>query len=576
MLRNLSKEYPNNEKIELHTVIQRLKSNDSQWEELRIGNILINPKTVHTGCGYSYVVSIFTDDALIELAEAVKMNKTIQKMTFTGLGCSTISMECTEQGISAIAEAFKDHPMLESIYVDFLHCKDQAIYFQFFNCLFGTANIKNFMCRIKLENNELMDQFSMALSQKNCLEYIFIEGNIKSEYRYSEATLLALANSLSRQRNLKELKLSYLNLNDEGILHISNALVENKIRSIQSLTLNKCDITDDGMKWINRILRMQHHVVKLNLSGNKFGVTGVTELTSILLLLKNLQELSLSDVELGAELLKILVSAWLGDSQFSITKFDMSSNPFNNDSAAFLIELIQKSMTLKSLIVNFCDITNEHIHEMAAILSNPNQCRLEYFYMGGNQLINKEICHTLITAVKMNENILGLYPPGGSSKELRHALACNGHNKLARYLASQQKFVNAAIELGNLFYSLPDENNKEMPHVSILPIEIILSIIMHCGERTLGMDERNIHNCASLVLNNFSKRRKLINDGEYNPTNANDLKKWWSQSQGEAPNHFTIFRHVSRKIKIDDCILDKEPQQKKPTPARRQQRCNLM
>ena len=113
------------------------------------------------------------------------------------------------------------------------------------------------------------------------------------------------------------------------------------------------------------------------------------------------------------------------------------------------------------------------------------------------------------------------------------------------YHRSQQIFINAVIELSNIYYA--SIKDIEKPHLSMLPVEVLLLIMFECGKGTLGMSNSDILQCSELILENFSVRRDLIQKGEYNPKleldkhtkiskTSKEIWKWWSQSTRDEEN----------------------------------------
>ncbi|KAA0701758.1 NACHT, LRR and PYD domains-containing protein 10 [Triplophysa tibetana] len=92
----------------------------------------------------------------------------------------------------------------------------------------------------------------------------------------TEEGCVALTSVLrSNPSHLRHLDLSDNNVGDSGVKLISTVL-ENPLCKLETLSLSRCNITDEGCVALTSALRSNpSHLRGLDLSGNKFGVTGV-------------------------------------------------------------------------------------------------------------------------------------------------------------------------------------------------------------------------------------------------------------------------------------------------------------
>ncbi|XP_048025520.1 uncharacterized protein LOC125254758 isoform X12 [Megalobrama amblycephala] len=172
---------------------------------------------------------------------------------------------------------------------------------------------------------------------------------------------------------LRELNLSEHELVDRNVNQIT-ALLKDKHCKLNTLMLNNNSITAEGCAALTSAFNSNpSNLIKLDLSGNKLGNSGMEK---ICLLLKNtqcrLERLKLRDCGLTEESCSALATVLRSNS--SLKELDISNNNLQDSGVKKLQNALENTnCTLKKLRLSDCSITEEGYKALASALrSNPS------------------------------------------------------------------------------------------------------------------------------------------------------------------------------------------------------------
>jgi hypothetical protein len=333
---------------------------------------------------------------------------------------------------------------------------------------------------------------------------------------------MAFARGFSN-KTMSSLKINYLSLGNKGINYLIEQLT---LTELKHLTFSGCRFTSDAFPLWNELFA-GNKLLSLDLSGHSLFTAEAQQSMAFLHCFPGLQKLSLRGTGIEANTLRQLVT--LLTMNRSITALDISQSKLDLTCMHYLKELIEAKTSLKRLGMDFCNINDEQIATLYPTLNNPQLCHLQQISFSGNQKLSATTYNSLLSILK-NNFYLGKISPPLHYPQLRVA------TKLHK-IRKQSQFINEAMELANGFYATtPAESN----YFASLPLEIIMRILLKLGEGTPGLDEVQLIACSSLILNNYKKRKELLEDQNYSPevevnraayTQSNQgIWRWWAQS----------------------------------------------
>ncbi|XP_051735724.1 NACHT, LRR and PYD domains-containing protein 12-like isoform X8 [Ctenopharyngodon idella] len=158
---------------------------------------------------------------------------------------------------------------------------------------------------------------------------------------------------------LRELNLSEHELGDTGVNQIA-ALLQDKHCRLNTLTLNRCSITEEQCVILTSALKSNpSHLRELNLSGNNLGDSGVKNLSDLLMNPQfKLEKLHLNRCSITEEQCVILTSA-LKSNPSHLRELDLSENNLGNTGVKHLCDVLKDShCKLERLSLLNCGITD--------------------------------------------------------------------------------------------------------------------------------------------------------------------------------------------------------------------------
>ncbi|KAL6483946.1 hypothetical protein MHYP_G00088190 [Metynnis hypsauchen] len=219
---------------------------------------------------------------------------------------------------------------------------------------------------------------------------------------FTEESCAVVASALSSDTtSLREMDLSETKLQDSGAMLLS-AELKNPNCKLETLKLERCDITEEGCADLFRALKLNpsSHLRELNLSGNTPGESGVKELCDLL----NdpsckLEELRLDLCDITEEGCADLFRALKLNPSSHLRELNLSGNTPGESGVKELCDLLNDpSCKLEELRLDLCDITEEGCADLFRALKLNPSSHLRELNLGGNtpgESGVKELCDLL-------------------------------------------------------------------------------------------------------------------------------------------------------------------------------------
>ncbi|XP_051726850.1 uncharacterized protein LOC127500029 isoform X41 [Ctenopharyngodon idella] len=201
----------------------------------------------------------------------------------------------------------------------------------------------------------------------------------------------------SNPSNLIELDLSGNKLGNSGVTQIST-LLGNSECALQILRLSICSITEEGYKALASALRSNpSHLIELDLTGNDPGQSGVKELDD-LLQDQNCQLKTLRFLGPEADKACQYIRGIVGENPLLLRALNLSERKLRDTRVNQIAALLKdKHCTVNTLMLNNNSITAEGCVALTSAF-NSNPSNLKELDLSGNKLRNlgiKKICHLL-------------------------------------------------------------------------------------------------------------------------------------------------------------------------------------
>ncbi|STX27861.1 Ran GTPase-activating protein (RanGAP) involved in mRNA processing and transport [Legionella beliardensis] len=520
----------------LPRVMERL-ANDNNFTKLALTSITVNPEPDPHNTG-RFIYHYYDNDLLL-LAKALERNNSLKEFAVIDRGNSA-QLAWTAVGAVAIGKALKNIPSLETVTINL---KSSSLngpeVIGFLECLAGNSRIKNLNFYFYCDDIDSMNYLGSLLMSNKSLESIYLQG------KGGSVTLVppVLIDGLMEAKTLQSLSMQDIHLGDQGIQQLSSLLNQH---SLKTLTLNQCGVTGEAMKYLLPSLATHCDGIEvLDLSYNNLNHEGMQCLVNELPLLKNLKELLLRSTGFNPQALACLAIG-LRKANCCIKELNLDNNHFEVTDMASIKTIIKNNTTLMFLSMNFCNLGDRHVVALNDLLSNPEQCYLHGFEFTGNLTLAPKTQQMILDSVRRNLNLCYFSTPGESIPLLKEATEINRRKKIRQ---SQALFINACIELANIYYRADSNELSVFSAVNFFPMELILKIILEVGNDTFGMNETSLQECAKLIFENFNLRRHLINQGQYRPEMHADnpfypISSWWKTATTIHGTSRTLFTSV--------------------------------
>ncbi|XP_073699568.1 NACHT, LRR and PYD domains-containing protein 3-like [Garra rufa] len=294
---------------------------------------------------------------------------------------------------------------------------------------------------VLLTSEEELEEFELQKFKKSDECLIRLSAVIKTSKRallndcdLTDKSCSALATVLGSDTSLKELNMSYNNLQDSGVKLLCVGLGNMKCH-LEILKLSDCKMTDEGCSAVTSALKSNpSHLRELNLSWNELGDSGVKNLSDLLMnpqfkleklelrdckmtdegcsavssALKSnpshLRELNLSRNKLGDSGVKNL-SDLLMNPQFKLEKLDLCECSITEKQCLILTSALKSNPShLRELDLSGNQITNTGVNDLCDVLKD-SHCKLERLSLCGCSITEKQ-CLILTSALKSNPSHL--------------------------------------------------------------------------------------------------------------------------------------------------------------------------
>ncbi|XDV28578.1 hypothetical protein PO909_031832 [Leuciscus waleckii] len=193
----------------------------------------------------------------------------------------------------------------------------------------------------------------------------------------------------SNPSNLIELDLSENKLGNSGVTEIST-LLGTSLCTLQILRLSDCSITEEGYKALASALRSNpSHLIELDLRGNDPGQSGVKELDD-LLQDQNCQLKTLRFLSPAADEACQYVRGIVGKNPLLLRELNLSERELGDTRVNQIAALLQdKHCKLNTLMLNKCGLTEESCSALATVLRSNSS--LKELDISNNNLQNSGV-----------------------------------------------------------------------------------------------------------------------------------------------------------------------------------------
>ena len=331
---------------------------DLRNDNLSNGVVHIAEILIHSNCFKTLYISCcrIDDQGVKSLASALETNGSLEELNLIG------NVAITGIGLMALGESLKRNRGLNTLNISYCCIDDQG-----------------------------MKSLASALEMNGSLEELDLRGN----YAVTSIGLMALGESLKRNKGLKTLNISYCCIDDQGMKSLASALETNgsleeldlsrnvaitgighmalgeslkRNRGLKTLNISFCCIDDQGMKSLASALEMNGSLEELTLSGSR-AVTGigVMALGESLKRNRGLKRLNISHCDIGDLGVKTLASAL--EMNGSLEELDLSWNVAITGIGLFALgESLKRNRGLKTLNISYCGIEYQGMMSLASAL----------------------------------------------------------------------------------------------------------------------------------------------------------------------------------------------------------------
>lgn len=261
------------------------------------------------------------------------------------------------------------------------------------------------------------------------------------------------------------LDLSKVELRSEDIDAVIDALT--KCKTLESVTLDKCKLKDDGVEKVMEGLRAGNHVnlKKLSLRQNGMGNKGAIALEFLLKQTTTLEELDLSENSISSRGAAVVLSSLDKNRSCPIHTLNLSQNEiWDMDDGTFLRN--NKTLKIFNLDGNF--MHDEGAEQIARAIADNKSSVIEKLYLGWNG-VSDDGATALAKMMETNSSlqVLGLAENDISNAGARAILSALAVNTSVREISGlyhnqiDRKFIIVAIK--RLLHRYGERNGQPVP-----------------------------------------------------------------------------------------------------------------
>ena len=345
--------------------------------------------------------------------------------------------------------------------------------------------------------------------------------NVKFDLRNTHCDITTVAELIKRSDRITELILIYDDIDDLGVIALSDALKVNK--SLKFLNLERNKFGDSGVIALSEALKVNESLYHLRLGFNGFGVPGAIALSDALKVNKSLKFLTLksfgSNVDMDDKLKALSEGLKVNK---SLIYLDLDNCKMSISGATALSDALKVNDTLFYLVLEFCHLGSSGVKALSEGLKDNK--KLGYLNLKDNKItlkndkIDWDGAEALAEALKINTSLVCL--------DLRN----NDFNNLAVRFLSEALKVNTSLLYLNLCYNKIDnsdanflskalEVNTSLIYLGIMPYfdKKFCPFFTKSGQKALDdAKQKNISIVMSFYTNYDNDLPELINQqGDY-------------------------------------------------------------
>ncbi|XP_048019521.1 protein NLRC5-like isoform X2 [Megalobrama amblycephala] len=246
---------------------------------------------------------------------------------------------------------------------------------------------------LNLSEHELGDtqvnQIAALLQDKHCR----LDTLTLNRCSITEEQCVILTSALkSNPSHLRELNLSWNKLENTGVKHLCDVLKDSHCK-LERLRLSNCSVTEEGYKALASALRSNSsHLIELDLTGNDPGQSGVKELND-LLQDPNCQLKTLRFLSPAADEACQYVKRVVGKNPLLLRELNLIGHELGDKRVNQIAALLQdKHCRLNTLTLNRCSITEKQCVILTSALKS-NSSHLRELNLSWNKLGNTGVKH---------------------------------------------------------------------------------------------------------------------------------------------------------------------------------------
>ncbi len=531
-----------NNRYYLDDLIKKLQSNNHDFTQFYLHTLDLKRENVDVienqppQIRQNYYCHI-NEKSLTRLCQALQQNTTLQKVSFNDIDRDLFRMKWRVEDAEAIGAALKNHPTLKEVYIEFDIDADPYAILGFLQCLTGSAPIESLYLHMHCRYNiprDFMKKLGDLLFENHSLKSIRIDSS--NLFLPVHNCVEEFGMGLVKNKSLENLNLRNFDMTYEDMLLWMDILKE--MSSLKHLSLQE-SMSSNFMPALSNVLKNNPGLEKLNLSSNAVNEAEFQFLIDALPFLPQLKTLiidkifdKVSHIPLES-LAKVIKQFSLKIENLHIVQIYNGKNYYQH-----VDQLLEDNLYLKNLFLG--NVPEKIIEKCLPLLEDKSKCHLRNLCFANDAFLRlKDSTYVgLVDAMYANENIF--ITPQVSGK-FSNAFTIASINNVKR---AKEKFLHQSIELANAFYAKPSVKKS----LADLPLEILYIISkMVWSPADSFMQPVNLMFYHQLHLQNFSTRRKLIEEKKYDPRKKSDIHQWWSRDLISPGKNITLFKAETEK-----------------------------